>query len=83
MVDALAGIEVAGSNPDQLAVRWSETLARSVDAERTIMLDEGEISFVPETTGKPDGLSSVSLHAVDRSRVGEECMLGGVSFRLV
>jgi hypothetical protein len=83
VVDGLAGIEIAGSDPDGLAARWAQTLARPLGASREIALDRGQLSFVSASSGRSEGLASVSLRASDRGRVGEEMMLGGVPFRLV
>jgi hypothetical protein len=83
VVDGLTGIEVAGSNPDELGARWAQTLGRPLDACRQIALDRGTLSFASASGDRLEGLASVSLRATDRSRVGEEMMLGGVLFRLV
>jgi catechol 2,3-dioxygenase-like lactoylglutathione lyase family enzyme len=83
VVDALVAIELGGVDPGTLAARWAQTLDRPLDPSGSIALDRGSIAFGAAKEGANEGLSGVSLRAVDRARVGETIRLGGVSFHLV
>jgi catechol 2,3-dioxygenase-like lactoylglutathione lyase family enzyme len=83
VVDELAGIQIMSPDPDGLARRWSEILARDLEPRSILHLDRGELAFAPTRDGQVEGLKSISLHARDRNRVGEAHRLGGVDFELV
>ena len=78
-----------------MAARWAEILERPVGDDTTIVLDEGEIRFVPDSDGRGEGLGGVDVVTTDASRViatahdrhlpadGDTVMAAGVRFRLV
>lgn len=67
VVDAIAGIEVAGADVD----RWREVLGRELCDWTCTFLDG------------PAQITGFDLHASDRGRVGERHTIGGVEIRLV
>lgn len=79
----MVGAELQGDDPDALAASWSVALGLSVNADRTIDLDDATIRFTPAADGRGDGLAAIDVLAVDRSRAGETLELSGARFNLV
>jgi len=70
VVAGIAGVTVAAIDPEAMATRW-----------RDLELDTA-VRFV-EAGPRGEGIDEVDLVAADRSRVGEQHALCGVTFRLV
>ncbi|HSL74340.1 MAG TPA: VOC family protein [Ilumatobacteraceae bacterium] len=70
-VDAITGVAIAAADPDGLAARWAE-----------LGIDEA-VTFVARGDEPVDGIVRIDVRSVDRRRVGEECSIGGVTFRTV
>jgi hypothetical protein len=68
-VDAIVGVTIAAADPAALAARWAE-----------LGVDEA-VTFVPRDDEPVDGIVRVDLRSLDRDRAGEECTIGGVTFR--
>jgi catechol 2,3-dioxygenase-like lactoylglutathione lyase family enzyme len=63
VVTDVTAVEIEANDPSAMAARWSEVLGRPVAAESpTIVLDEGEIRFVPAST-RGEGVSAFELRA--------------------
>jgi hypothetical protein len=82
VVSELRCAELQSDEPERLAARWSEILARPLSGGE-IALDRGCLRFVQAEDGRPEGLGAIEIAAADRSRAGEAFALGGVRFRLV
>lgn len=67
---AIAGITVGADDPEAMHARWSE-----IDVRYGVRFERA--------SSRGEGLDGVDLVANDRSRVGEEHVIGGVRFRLV
>ena len=84
VVTDIAGCELQGADPEAMARRWSEVLARPLGADGvSLRLEEGTIRFVEARDGRGEGLSAVDLVAADPARVGDELEVVGTRFRLV
>ncbi len=81
VVDAVVGIELQSLDPDDVAQRWSALLDRPVD-DGLLKLDDADLRFVPAIDGRGDGLSAIDFRARDRSRVGEQLIIHGVTVNL-
>jgi hypothetical protein len=82
VVRGVAGITMAGDDPDALALAWSGALGLTV-SERTITIDDGSsIRFASPIDGRL-GLVGIDLAATDRQRRGETHHIAGTTFRLV
>ena len=64
VVTGVAAVEIEANDPTAMAARWSEVLGRTVSGGggATIVLDEGEIRFVP-AGARGEGVSAFELHA--------------------
>jgi len=93
---AIVGAELQGDDPEQMACRWGEVLAR--EHERAgqgwrIPLDGGELRFVPARDGRGEGLGcfdvavrdpdAVRASAAARGLLDGEVVLCGTRVRLV
>ncbi len=67
---AIAGITVGADDPSAMRARWSE-----IDVHYGVRFER--------SGNRGEGLDGIDLVANDRSRVGEEHLIGGVRFRLV
>ncbi len=83
VVADFTGADIQAEDPAAVAARWALALDRTVTSDLTIELDDATIRFVPAVDGRGDGLTAVDFVAEDRSRVGEEVALCGVTCRLV
>jgi hypothetical protein len=95
---ALVGAELEAPDPEALAARWSQLLARPAlplgSGAHQIELEGSHLRFVPQTSGHGAGLGAIELAAADapralataRSRGLEtgdgEVTIGGTVFRL-
>jgi hypothetical protein len=70
VVTAIAGIDVAATDPSAMRARWAE-----------LGIDHA-VRFVPAGP-RGDGIDALDLVAADRSRVGDATTIGGVELRLV
>lgn len=62
-VTDVLGVTVEADDPDAMAARWSAVLGRPVDGRR-VVLDEGEIEFVP-AGDRGEGVAGFRLAAAD------------------
>lgn len=63
VLTGVAAVEIEASDPAAMAARWSEVLGRGVSGDPpTIVLDEGEIRFVP-AGARGEGVSAFELRA--------------------
>jgi hypothetical protein len=69
-VDGISAVAVGAADPAALERRWIEL--GIAEAVRFVVAGE-----------RGDGIDGVDLRAVDRSRVGEQLAIGGVTFSLV
>ncbi|MEL6893874.1 MAG: hypothetical protein AAFP84_19940, partial [Actinomycetota bacterium] len=69
-VSSIAGVTIGAADPEAMRARW-----RSLDLDHSV-------HFV-DADDRGDGLDGVDLVSVDRGRVGESSVIGGVAFRLV
>jgi Glyoxalase-like domain len=82
VVRAIAGITMAGEDPDALAAAWAGALNLPV-VDRSVSTGDGStVMFVP-AAGHRAGLVGIDLAATDANRRGEIHRLAGVDFRLV
>ncbi len=81
VVDAVVGIELQASDPDDVAQRWSALLDRPV-TDGLLELDDADLRFVRAGDGRGDGLRSLDFRVRDRSRVGEQLIIHGVIVNL-
>lgn len=85
-VTAIVGAELQAEDPQAMATRWSQVLARPLDATADgvarIVLDEGELRFVPATDGRGDGLAGIDVRAAT-GRPARVLDLCGVHVRVV
>jgi catechol 2,3-dioxygenase-like lactoylglutathione lyase family enzyme len=61
---AITGAEVQAADPHRMAARWAEVLGRSVnqiDDGWRIILDQGEIRFMPASDGRGEGLGAFDV----------------------
>jgi Glyoxalase-like domain len=64
MVAAIAVVDIAATDPPQMAARWAAVLDRPVAADgRSIVLDEGTLRFVPADPGRGEGVAGIELVA--------------------
>ncbi|MET0577357.1 MAG: VOC family protein [Ilumatobacteraceae bacterium] len=70
VVTAIAGIDVAATDPAAMAARWSE-----------LGIDHA-VRFVPAGP-RGEGIDAMDVTATDRSRVGETATICGIELRLV
>ncbi len=73
----LAGVVIEGPDPDALAARWSQLLARPLSGPdgRRLKLDRGEIRFALSVSGASTSISKILL-----SGDVEPATIGGVRF---
>ena len=65
VVAAVVAVEIEASDPAAMAARWSEVLGRPVTGDTaTIVLDEGEIRFVP-AGDRGEGVAAFELATAD------------------
>ena len=87
VVCGFTAAEIQSDDPYALARRWGQLLAVDTvdgpDGSPVLGLDAGVIRFVRPRDDRGPGLSTIVLQASDRSRAGEEMVIGGVTFRLV
>jgi hypothetical protein len=83
VVSRIVAAEISSSNPDRVAKRFSELTGRTLDSNRTIALDEGQIRFVHGPPDARDRLTGIDMSATDRSRVGETYEFARTVVRLV
>jgi len=73
VIRAMRAAELQTDDPPALAARWSEVLARPVEAgpggAPQIALDDAVIRFVPATDGRAEGLGGLDVEVVDRDRL--------------
>jgi len=97
-VHGLAGAELEARDPAAMAERWGAVVARPARARdagaREIALDGGWLRFVPERSGRGEGLAAIALRAHDPGAVlaaarerglaveDDAFSLGGVEWRL-
>jgi len=86
VVSGFAAARVQAAEPPVLAGRWSSVLG--IDpvthaGSPVIGLDDALVRFDPPTDDRGDGLAGIDLTVADRSRAGEEALIGGVAFRLL
>ena len=79
VADVLA-VEIEADDPATMAARWGEVLGRDV-VDDTIVLDQGEIRFVP-AGARGEGVRGFVLRASDPTRAGET-EICGCTFQLV
>jgi hypothetical protein len=67
VVDGITGVEIQGDDPAALAARWSEIVEIPLQGGPTpsLPLDNATVAFVPDRDGRGEGLSAVTLSAVD------------------
>ncbi len=90
VVTGLAGITLAGPDPDALGQMWAKALNIEVQ-DRTLRLPDGSIvrfvasdDTVGRTDGVPsDGLVEILVWAADPARAGEQRTIGGTTFTFV
>lgn len=81
--DDLVGVEIQAADPDGLAERWSAFLDRPV-VDGVITLDDGgTVRFVSDDDDRGDGVSGISVRAVDRSRAGSKLRVVGVDMKVL
>ena len=87
VVSGFTAAEIQSDDPHGMARRWAQILAvdpvDGPDGSPVLGLDAGFVRFVAPRDDRGPGLSSISLHASDRARAGEELVIAGVVFRLV
>jgi hypothetical protein len=82
VVNGIAAVTVAATDPEAMAARWSEVLdARLADAT-TVQLDDATIRFVPDT-GRGQGVDAFDVVSTDRERAGTTVDLCGTRFTFV
>lgn len=79
VVDGIAAVTVQCRDVDATPARWSAITAIDV-ADGALRLDNATVEFAD---GPHDALVAVKLTATDRSRTGEQHVIGGVRFTLV
>ena len=77
IVNGIEAVEIQAGDPAAMAERWGEVLGRRTDG-RVVVLDGGEIRFVPILDGRGEGLAGVELRASQNANL-ETC---GVRFVL-
>ncbi len=82
VVSAVAGVEIAVANPEEVAAKWSALVGVPVN-NGAIRLDDAEIRFVASDGTVPDGVVGYDLVATDRTRAGETHDLRNVAIRFV
>jgi hypothetical protein len=87
VVGGFTAAEIQSDDPYGMARRWGQVLAvdpvDGPDGSPVLGLDAGVLRFVKPRDDRGPGLVAMALQATDRSRAGEELVIGGVSFRLV
>ncbi len=76
IADEITAVQIATDDPAATAMKW----ARLLDIENEpscLQLDQGRLEFVGPAAGS--GLVGLTVHAVDRDRVGEPVRLSGVT----
>ena len=87
VVSGIAAAEIQSDAVHDMARRWGQVLGidpvEGGDGSPVLGLDAGVIRFVSPRDDRGPGLTSIHLHAADRSRAGEDVVIGGVTFRLI
>lgn len=85
-VTAIVGAELQADDPGSMAQRWSEVLARPLDATPDgalrIGVDGGELRFVEASDGRGDGLAGIDLRAAPDG-TPRELVLCGTRIRIL
>jgi glyoxalase-like protein len=83
-VREIAAAEIQSDDPERLARRWAEVLAREARANGggwEIRLDRGALRFVGATDGRGEGLGGFDVVVADRERVVSAARARGVGSR--
>ncbi|HET6810280.1 MAG TPA: VOC family protein [Acidimicrobiales bacterium] len=87
VVGGFTAAEIQSDDPYGMARRWGQVLAvdpvDGPDGSAVLGLDAGLLRFVRPRDERGPGLTGICLQATDRSRAGEDMVIGGVGFRLV
>lgn len=81
IVDAIVGIELQSTDPEDVGQRWSALLDRPIE-NGLLELDDADLRFVKAADGRGDGLRSIDFRVKDRNRVGEQLIIHGVVVNL-
>jgi hypothetical protein len=79
VVDGIAGVRLAGPDPDALRARWARALALDPDSDRLVLADGG---YVQVDAGERAGLVGIDLRAAP-GVASRSFDLAGTTFRLV
>jgi len=86
-VSGFAAAHLHAADPGALAARWSSVLGidpvGGASGSPAIGLDDAVVRFESPEDDRGDGLAGIDLTAADRSRAGDERLIGGVTFRLL
>ena len=98
-VSRVAAVEIEAADPEAMAARWAAALGRTAPETAAtlprIVLEDGEIRFVPARDARSEGVCGVDLVVADRARVlaaarergcggGDDAVtVGGTRFRLL
>lgn len=77
VVSAITAVEIQADDPESMAARWAEVLARQADGP-VLRLDEGEIRFVPAADGRGEGVAGIEFRAAVDAELdvcGVRCIL--------
>jgi hypothetical protein len=81
VVSGVTALEIQCDDPETVAARWTEIAQLPVTRETrgaAMVLENATIYFVPITDGRPEGLSAMDVHAVDRNHIIEAAKRRGV-----
>ncbi len=78
VTDGIVAVEVASRDAESTAARWAAITGIELDGA-ALRLGDATVTFVD---GPVESLVAVTLHATDRSRVGERRTICGVEFAL-
>jgi len=86
-VSGFVAAHLQAAEPAVLAGRWSVVLGidpvNDASGFPAIGLDDAVVRFDRPTDERGDGLVGIDVTASDRSRAGDEALIGGVTFRLL
>ena len=69
---ALVAVEIQADNPDAVAERWGEVLARpgeNIDGKPAVKLHNAHIRFAPDSDGRGLGIGAIDILPADRDNI--------------
>lgn len=73
-VAGITGVEIQCDDPSKVANRWSDIVSIPVSDQTgnsTLIVDNGDIRFVPCTDGRPEGMAGIDIATNDKAAILE------------